>query len=239
MAINPGPSLTNVSGQNIYAVINATIPTEGPKAIPQTLDFTVANTVVVDFTLAMSQGRITAIQTLWMDNSENEQPVQITVEGTQQIITFPAGAQGTIPIIAANRPKFTCVSNGDVALQTVWLNVPMPAALWFPAQGAAQAASAAASTSIVAGGTAQNVWTPGTVPSGGAVVLNPIGASESLFVDIVQAATDVSPAVNGTTVELPAANDFVIPAGFQGNVSVNAATTGHKFVAYGVGGVAP
>jgi hypothetical protein len=238
MAINPGPSLTNVSGQNIYAVINATIPPEGPKAIPQTLDFISANTVLVDFTLAFSQGRITAIQTLWLDNSANDQPVQITVEGTQQIITFPAGAQGTIPIIAANRPKFTCVTNGDVALQSVWLNVPMPQALWFPAQGAGTVAAAAASTSIAAGGTAQTVWTAGAVPNGGAVVLNPLGASESLFVDIVQPATDVSPAVNGTTVELPAGSDFIIPPGFQGAVYVNAVTTGHKFVAYGVGTVA-
>lgn len=239
MALPAGPSLTNVSGQNIYSTINATIPTEGPKAIPQTLDFTLANTIVVDFTLAMSQGKITAIQTLWLDNSANEQPVQITVEGTAQVITFPAGAQGTIPIIAANRPKFTCVSLGNAALQSVWLNVPMPAALWFPAQGAAQIASKAAVTSITAGGTAQNVWTPGSVPSGGAVIINPVGASESLFVDIVQAATDVSPAVNGTSVELTAGSDFIIPAGFQGNVSVNAASTAHAFIAYGTGTVAP
>lgn len=239
MTLQPGPSLTNVAGQNIYGVINATIPTEGPKAIPQTLDFTTVNTIIVDFTSAMSQGRITAIQTLWMDNSQNEQPVQITIEGTQQIVTFPAGAQGTIPIIAANRPKFICVSNGAVALQTVWLNVPMPAALWFPAQGAGTVASAAATTSITTGGDAQTVWAAGAVPAGGAVVLNPVGAAESLFVDIVQAATDVSPAVNGTTVELTAGNDFVIPPGFQGTVSVNAATTGHHFVAYGVGSVAP
>lgn len=237
MAINPGPSLTNVSGQNIYAVINATIPPEGPKAIPQTLDFTIANTVIIDFTTAFSQGRITAIQTLWLDNSGNEQPVQITVEGTQQIITFPAGAQGTIPIIAANRPKFTCQSVGNVALQSVWLNVPMPQALWFPAEGAGTIATAASVTSIATGGVSQIVWQAGSVPKGGAVVINPIGSSESLFVDIVQAATDVSPAVNGTTVELPAGDDFVIPAGFQGAVNVNAATTGHKFVAYGVGGV--
>jgi hypothetical protein len=229
-----GPSLTSLDGSNQIAVLNALVPPEGPKAIFTTLDFTSASQAIVDFTLATAQGKITCIQSIWVDNSLNSQPLIFTVQGTGQVITCPAYAQGSVPVIAANRPKFNVATVGDLVVNVIWLNVPLPANLWFPAQGASTFASAAAVTSITTGGDAQTVWAAGSVPLGGAVIINPVNATESLFVNIVQAAEDASPATDGSSVELTEGQDFIIPPGFQGGVSVNAATTGHHFIAYGL-----
>lgn len=234
-----GAALTNLDGSNQIATLNALVPPEGPKAIYTSLDFTTLNTNIVDFTLAVSQGKITAIQSIWVDNSSNPQPLQITVQGTQQVITCPAGAQGTFPVIAANRPKFTCVTNGTLVVNIIWLNVPIPANLWYPNQGSASVASAAVAHSIATGGTAQFVWTAGHAPSGGALIKNPTAAAaaEVLYIDIVNAAQTAEPGTNGTTVALAAGDDFVIPPNFGGAVSVNALTTNHAFVAYGIASV--
>ena len=84
--------------------------------------------------------------------------------------------------------------------------------------------------SITTGGTAVNAFAANAVVSGG-FIRNPYNATESLFVDIVNAAQNVQGGgTNGTSVELLAGDTFYVLPSTKA-VSVNAATSGHVFVA--------
>lgn len=232
MSLQPGPSLSNVSGTENITILNATVPPEGPKCVPIPVDLTSVPSAIVDFTLATGQAKIAGVQSIYLDNSTNTEPVTIKVDGTQQTIEAPAGSQGTYPVISTNRPKFTISSGGAIALIVHFLNVPVPCNVWFPRQGELTQATGNATSIITTGGVAVNVWNP--PPSGGGVIINPKAATESLFIDIVNAAGTTAPGAHGTTVELAAGESFVVAPNFGGVVSANAATSGHAFTAYGL-----
>jgi hypothetical protein len=213
------------------AVLNALVPPEGPRVVAVACDFSQFQSFNIDFTLAMAQARITAVQTISLDNSANSDPVTIKVDGTAQSITAPARSQGVYAVISTNRPKFLVTSAGSVPLTLLFLNVPLPTDVWFSG-GATGVGAAALATRIAAGGTAVAVFNP--PPDGGGTIVNPFNASESLFVDIVNTAQTTAPGTQGTTVELVPGQAFSVPANFGGVVSANAITTGHTFSAYGI-----
>jgi len=225
-------SLNNAPGTNSTTTLNALVPPEGPKSIYIAIDFTVAATAFIDFTLATMGAKITAIQSLWFDNSNNSESVEIDVQGTGQVITVPAGAQGTFPVIAANRPKFNVASPGNVIVRTCWLNVPLPANLWFPLAANPSGGAAPLAFAVAVGGTAVAAFSNARLSAG--AIVNPFAATESLFVDLVNVAGTTAPGTHGTTVELVPGQAFDLPANFGGVVSVNAVTSGHAFTAYGV-----
>jgi hypothetical protein len=80
---------------------------------------------------------------------------------------------------------------------------------------------------ITAGGTAQTAI-PANQGRKGALIQNPVAASETLFVAIYGAAA-VGGA--GNLIELAAGQSIQIPAPITGDISVNATTTGHTFLA--------
>jgi hypothetical protein len=91
----------------------------------------------------------------------------------------------------------------------------------------AATASAGAAHSIATGGTAQNAFLGITT---GAFITNPLNATESLFVDMVNVAGTVAPGTHGTTVELVPGQSQAFPA-LVTSISVNAVTSGHVFTA--------
>lgn len=225
-------SIGQAGGPAQTAVLNALVPPEGPKVVAVPIDFSVFATAEIDFTIAMAQAKITAVQSLVLDNSGNASSVNIQVEGTLQSITAPARSQGVYAVISANRPKFTVSSAGGVPVTLLFLNVPLPTDVWFPGD-VSRSGEAPLASVITNGGTAAVVFNP--PPSGGGVVVNPFAATESLFVDIVNSAGATAPGAHGTTVELVPGQTFDIPANFGGVVSANAVTGGHTFTAYGFG----
>src|SRR5208282_4031687 len=79
---------------------------------------------------------------------------------------------------------------------------------------------------VPVGGTAVNImWGPIL----GGLRANPNMAPEALFVDLVGSAATQETA---TTVPLGPGQWFIVPNGFTGRVSINAATSGHKFSAF-------
>lgn len=228
----PGPSLTNVQGTNNIIVLNATVPPEGPKCIPIPVDLTTAATAQIDMTLATGQQKISGVQSIYVDNSENPAPLTVLVDGTNQEIECPALSQGTYPVISTNRPKFTVSSTGGVSVLIHFLNVPIPCNVWYPFVNERTQAAGSPNNSVVTGGVAVIVWNP--PPTGGGVIINPKNATESLFVDIVNAPGTTAPGTNGTTVELAAGESFIVSPRFGGQVRVNALSSGHVFTVYGV-----
>lgn len=216
------------------AIYNAMIPPEGPRSVSMALDFAASDQYDVDFTLAYAQKTISVVQTVWVDNSSNPQPVLFSVAGTGQKFTAPPYAQGSFPVIAAIRPKIAVSSVNSAATVTLlWLNVPLPSSQWYPAGNSSvtpATAQTAASDTIAAGGTAQTVFAAGSIVTQG-IVINPSTATETLYVDFVHAAADTAPGPNGTTFELLPGQKCNVPP-LTGAVSVNAATTGHAFTAF-------
>lgn len=230
------PSLAN-NHINQISVLNALVPPEGAKSLAVNLDFTSASSVLVDLTITTAQVLISTVQAIFADNSGNDAELIVTSAATQQVLRIPPGAQGWFSLVATNRPKLTFATPAGIGIiQCLLLNVPVSQQFWYPSGSPLGAGIGAAVVAITTGGTAQNVWAAGSVPSDGAVIRNPKNASESLYVDIVHPAqVSQSGGTNGTSVELAAGESFTVPPGFAGAVSVNAATTNHAFVAYGAG----
>lgn len=224
------PQTINVLTQQT-GIFNSLVPPEGPKAISQSLDFTTASSFLIDFTQAYAQGVISVVQTIWCDNSENSESITFSVAGTNQNITFPPFSQGSLPCISAVRTKLTATSATTTAtVDCQFLNVPLPIGVW-DARAVVATGSAGNATEITTGGTAAVAFVGGTVQNG-AVITNPIEATESLFVDPVNPAGVAAPGAHGTTFELAAGQSFRVPAQYANDVSVNAASSGHTFTSW-------
>lgn len=229
-------------------IYNALVPPEGPKSVNIPLDFSENAAFLIDFTLAYMKTSLSVVQTLWIDNFANDEPVLVSVDNTGQTIEVPASSQGSFPVIAAIRPKITVASAGTALVKTLWLNVPLPGVVWY-ASGATTVtlggvgirdnslevlpplatAAAGAATVVTTGGTAVTVFPASTIIQQG-LITNPFDATESLFVDIVNAPGTTAPGTNGTTFELTAGATFVVPP-ITNLVRANAATSGHVFTA--------
>ena len=126
----PGPAGPYLS----QAIFNALIPKEGPKAIPITFDFSAANAYGADFTIASQTGVISIIQCLYVDNSNNPAQLVITIPSLGQVIKCPPNSEGYFPVLSPNSPKFELASTGGVTVTVFFINVPLPALFWGPAQ---------------------------------------------------------------------------------------------------------
>ena len=73
---------------------------------------------------------------------------------------------------------------------------------------------------VVTGGTAVVAILGGSMLSGGKII-NPLNASLSIFVDMVNAAATSAPGPNGTTEEVTRGGEWTAPGPLTGNVSVN------------------
>jgi hypothetical protein len=245
-------------GPQQVSVYNALVPPEGPKSIAQVLDFSASSSILIDFTTAYERKAFTVLQTVFVDNFLNPDTITFNVPGTGQQFDVPPGSQGFFPVVAASRAKLRAVSTGGIPVPCVFMNVPMPVGVWYASGNAgggpvtiadqpigvnienepiavtvAPAAQttpiAGAVRAIVTGGTAVNAFSAGAIVTEG-LISNPIAATESLFVDLVNAAGTTAPGTNGTTFEVPAGASFRCPPSTLA-VSVNAATSGHAFTA--------
>lgn len=240
-------------------VYNAIIPKEGPKTVSVPLDFSLNASYLLDFTLAYQQTTMTVVQACWIDNSANGNELSISVDNTGQVIRVPPNAQGTFPIIAAIRPKITVASAGSAVVPSMWLNVPLPLAVWYPAGGQAIVVSGTvtalegttpwivagtvdvvsppltptgpAAFSVVTGGTPVTPFPANSINTG-AVIKNPSSAIETLYIDLVHPAQTSDPGSNGTTMGIAPGATFIIPGPLTTGVSVNAATSGHSFAGF-------
>ncbi len=127
MALGVGQSQQFVNSQ----AFNGLVPPEGPRAIPiPLLNFTSAPSQSFDFLLASEQTRLSMVQCIWFDNRLNTVPIEIQWNGLGQVTRIPPRAQGYVPVLVLNPPKFIVNCTGGTAAQLTLLNVPMPACVW-------------------------------------------------------------------------------------------------------------
>lgn len=88
------------------------------------------STVELDLTNAQTSGVIDQIQSIYIDNSGNLQPVTVGCSLTNQTVTCPPQSQGFFPLLIAMPPKITFTSTGAVIVPVWLINVPMPVGAW-------------------------------------------------------------------------------------------------------------
>lgn len=139
-------SSLNINNQPALSVTNATLPPEGPKAIPLTLDFTSVSgqpMYVIQVSQFYMKGAgwpgLSAIQGLYLDNRANASPLVVSVSQTNQNITVAAGFQGYYPLLSPNGGTLTFASVGGVVCFAEVYNIPMPAGTWSTTSGSVDA----------------------------------------------------------------------------------------------------
>lgn len=206
------------------------------KALPYVAQVEHGGPDELDLSFALTNNSIDQIQSVFIDNTNGAALFVLTIVSTGQQIKMRPGFQGWRPCLVNPNGDTFVFTGGNALTPVFFLDVPMPIG---DSNGAdLNQGLPALITEVTNGGTPVAVFaTTGStsVPSDGAVIINPFDASESLFVDLVSPATDTAPGANGTTAELIAGGSFVVPPNFSGTVTVNAVTNGHTFTAYGVG----
>lgn len=110
-------------------VRNNRFPCEGPKVVPQVLDFTASPSYDVDLTQLVQQGFISEIQALFVDNSASDAPLICTCSVTQMRVVIPAASQAFITTLSQG-PRFVFSSTYLGVVNIFALNFPVSNAVW-------------------------------------------------------------------------------------------------------------
>jgi hypothetical protein len=113
------------------ALDNQQIPSEGSKSVAVLLDFTQSNQFTLDLTNIQQRGFLSMIQTLFIDMSASDVPMNILVNGSRQNLVAKGRTQGYYCVLAPNPVKltFTC-AGGPLGVVVYFINVPIPGAVW-------------------------------------------------------------------------------------------------------------
>jgi hypothetical protein len=115
-----------------FSVANVIIPIEGPKAAFAVLNFNGTDgTFSVDASQLIQTGKISYIQTLWIDNADNPVNLTITMAITGQRIIVKANTQQYVNVLAPNMPVFHfSTTAGNFKVNVGLLNVPIQPDQW-------------------------------------------------------------------------------------------------------------
>lgn len=111
-------------------IVNQMWPKSGIRAIPVQLDFTVADSILVDMSNQQQLGKFDLAQGVYVDNSQNSDQLKLQTTIVGQIVIIPPNSQGFIPLLFGQNPQLTCTTQGDLILNLWVLNVPMPCTIW-------------------------------------------------------------------------------------------------------------
>lgn len=233
---------------------NGEMPCEGPRAFPFLLDFSIANAYLIDLTAQYQNKQFTSMQCAWVDNTLNDSPFQIIVNGTNQVIECPPFSQGFYELLLPSPPKITVQTvGGNFTVQIILLNFYIPPQVWnitpyssgglpqidIPALDAIISNGALTVTTrpfsasgftdaggtITLGGTAQQV-----IPTNAALerwtISNPDTATETLYMHWGAAGHSPIPILPGGGWDESGSSIMC------DGVWLSAATTGHAFTAY-------
>jgi hypothetical protein len=215
-----------------FPTSNGLAPQQGPKALPVALNFTVNSRIEFDFVLAEESNTISFVQSVFVDNSDNPNPLTINVAQTGQRIVIPGYAQGFWPVIACEKPQFVVTTMpGVTAIGTlIFMNVPMPLTQWGPVSTTANLVVSGSFTNYSNTATGASVQIiAANAARTGLIIENLSSNANSIFVNFGAAATDNSGAPDSIE---------IMPGGYiglsLGNVSVQSVnilgTNGQKFI---------
>jgi hypothetical protein len=131
------------------------MPEGGPRCLPLSLDFAASLAYTLDYGNMQQRNFMSMVQSAWIDNSLNAAVLTITVPGSNQVIKFPAGKQGYIPLLVPNPIKLEIASTGGVLVDVILLNFPIAPIIWdfCPCMGAVDFTDVLALLQIIADNT--------------------------------------------------------------------------------------
>ena len=245
-------SVTPSGGLIVNPLFTALIPNEGPKGVGLNFDFSVSASWLADFQQAVDGGRISGVQSLFVDNWASGQTVTVISLETGHRIEVPPYSQGLFPILTIRLPKIQISSSGTGLAAIYFLNVPVPYATWSQAGSggtsvvvtntvtvtgtvdigaqpiatfaAAEAPIAPSATAIATGGTAVTVFPVGFNDG---VITNPSSETATLYVGVNINAGTVE---IGPTFGLAPGQSFTF-GHVTGSITANSTLTGHTFSA--------
>lgn len=238
------------------------IPREGPAYVPVNYDFSGGTQAyTTDMTSIKQAGKISAIQSVFIDNANNSQPVVLKVSGTNQSISVPANFQGVFPILVTGQALFTITSTGNGVASLFFGNVAQAAYMWqavaIPLNVGGTLATADAildatvannrvsvtttavaanmtdrSGTIAAGGVAQQLMAANPLRQGWAIQ----NIDEVNIEEVRYCLTGAATIANVGSFVIAAAGGVNSPGGYAqgvgvGAISIIAASAGHKFTA--------
>jgi hypothetical protein len=125
----------NSQNRQPWQVAFGEAPLKGSKAMPQLLDFSLQNPVLINLQFEQQSEKLEFVQALFIDNSLNANSIAATMGGTNQKIIVPGGWQAYIPVLAtASNCSISFTTTGTPLVPVQYLNFPVPLALW-PSSG--------------------------------------------------------------------------------------------------------
>ena len=218
-----------------FGAFNGMVPKEGPKVLTYPFDFSSGSgTLEDDLLLENTNGVIQFVQSVYVDNSANPNPLTILFRITRQKIVIPANAQGIWPVFSIDQTQFqlSTTVNANAVGTLIFLNVPMPLTQWGPQTITANVSPIQKAGNIIdwsgtitTGGTFQ-VGIPANINTVGWIIQNPPDATEVLYVDFAVSGTIA------TSIQLAPGETLEQLSGvvFVGAVNIMAATTGHAYI---------
>ena len=172
-------------------VFNGLAPKQGPKMLGQVLDFSAVSEIDIDLFEQIVTGQIDYIQTIYVNNTDNNNAIQFEFEGTRQVLNVPANASGNFPVFVSGnsvRVKVTTPAVADLEIPIIWLNVPMPLTQWGPVNVTANVSTAvqAGAATLVSDNTTAGTSAALLAANAAAirrVVQNPPTNAESIFIN--------------------------------------------------------
>lgn len=108
---------------------NGAIPAEGPMAF-QTIIKYLGEKQEVDLSNLLTTGRVSGIQTIYVDLNNFDYDVHIYIEGSAQTITAKKNTQGYYPILSTNLLKYIISADGLGDFNIQFINFPIALGVW-------------------------------------------------------------------------------------------------------------
>jgi len=236
-----------------YLTSNGALPCEGTKAYPFLLDFTQSNAYKIDLTQQWQQKQFVTLQTAWIDNSDNDSPLELICSTTSQRIVANPRTQGFYVLLQPTPPVLQVQSDGALVVEIILLNFYIPPTVWTDtptnAAGLPQV-DVPALDGVIQGGKVQVAGGPetltaltdasGAITAGGVpqvvfandaarqrfIIANPDTASETLYMRFGSAAAGPIPLQPGMIWDESGSSVVGLA------VYLSATTVGHAFTAY-------
>lgn len=108
------PTIVNIAALgNLNVLNNPREPSEGRRIIPATLDFTAETQFDFDLASIFNNKTFTQLQTLYVDNSLNQNDATILMRSSGQSIPVAKNTAGYYTLFANAPPKFSIISTSS------------------------------------------------------------------------------------------------------------------------------
>jgi hypothetical protein len=123
---------TPVTPSQFFTTYNFDVPCEGAKVIPLQLDFSAFLEFDVDLSTFTNQGKISMVQSLFIDNSASGAAMEVVIDpfGINQTIVTNPNTQGYFPILAPNPTKIKFICASGIVQRVHLINVPIAGVVW-------------------------------------------------------------------------------------------------------------